>query len=137
MIIKKIQLNEIPIDCKYEGYLWKSDADAPLPFINKTLPPWIDETANPFIIEGNLYNAAKDISYSIRYVDGEYLVHSFEMQGSVMARTDKRFLKNRIDGIEYLYFRQYWKPEPDEFCENMEVLKPSANVFVGFNHKEI
>ena len=48
----------------------------------------------------------------------------------------KEFLPNRIKGIEKLCFLEYWKPQKDNLCEDMEVLQPAELVFIGFNDKE-
>jgi CRISPR type III-associated protein (TIGR04423 family) len=136
MITNKISLNDIPTNQNYEGYLWKSNADSPQVFHDETLLAWPAKTDNPFIIEGNLYNRELDISYSIRFIDGVYYVNKFEMKGSELGFSAKRFLPKRIDGIQHLCYRQYWIPVNDELCEDMEVLKPAMNVFVGFNYKE-
>lgn len=136
MISTKINLSDIPTNLNYVGYLWKSDEVSPQVFKNETLPVWPGDTDNPFIIEGNLYDQLSDISYSIRFIDGSYYVHKFEMKDTTWEFTSKSFIPNRIEGIQHLCFKQYWKPEPDKSCEEMEVLKPAMNVFVGFNNKE-
>jgi CRISPR type III-associated protein (TIGR04423 family) len=134
----KIKLTEILTGNLYEGYLWWSNAQEPMVYQNETLPDWPGETDNPFIIEGNLVNKANNLSYSIRFVDGDYQVNRFDLK----ELNDKEFiskvyLPNRFSpGIKKLCFKEFWKQVPDEFCENMQVLKPGETAFIGFNCKE-
>lgn len=128
-------LQAIPIANKYEGYLWWSNKAAPDVYLNQPLPEWPLESANPFIIEGNLWDPEKELSFSIRYIDGSYLVHSFSI--SQLAGYDfltKSYLPNRFPK-EFdlrLSFCEYWIPQEDPFCEGMEVLRPAMMVFTGF-----
>ncbi len=105
---------------------------------------------NPFVIEGNLWNAAKRESIKIVYVDGKYrvrkdMVSEAELAGvddsatdsdgsSAMkvATTRKEYLAHRLPKVEKLQFLQYWEAQTDEMCEGMEVLVPTKLVFVGF-----
>lgn len=133
---------------KYEGYLWLSDK--PAPFIIKkgfndlngqTLPTLgeLEGAANPFIIEGQLYDADNKLSYSIRYADGETLVTCFELskmeQDENLEMQDKTFLPSHMEGVSSLCFKDVWEAEADPLCCNMEVLQPRALVFVGFDKK--
>lgn len=130
----KFKLTDIPRQANYEGYLWWSNADSPKVYKNKTLPEWPGENANPFIIEGQLFDIEGDKSYAIRYVDGQYLVNYFDL--IVLKKFEyisKEYLPNRIEGVTKLCFREYWRQEQDSLCEGMQVLKPAENVFVGFN----
>jgi CRISPR type III-associated protein (TIGR04423 family) len=114
--------------------LWWSDDQLPKVYKNEILPDWPANTANPFIIEGKLYDATNQKSYSIRFVDGDYLVNCFdlsELKDREFIRKD--YLPNRLDGVKKLCFKEFWKPEPDTFCEEMPVLQPAENVFIGFN----
>ena len=65
---------QIEIIGNFEGYLWESDKQAPEVYCGeKLLPSYIfDDETNPFIIEGQLFDALTGLSVSIKYVDGEY-----------------------------------------------------------------
>lgn len=137
---------------KYEGYLWRSDQSAPEVYdgtqeFGLSLP---DED-NPFIIEGNLWDAAQKRSIMIRYIDGRYHVRKVSVEewklqeisdGDVeakegqMATTVKEYLAHRIGDVGKLRFLQYWRAEKDKLCEGMLVLRPYQLVFVGFVKKE-
>ena len=137
------QILDIPKDKKYVGYLWMSDCKYPLEFRDPTDlrdKLSINETCNPFIIEGQLYCKEADgyeKSYSIKYVDGRYLVVEYdlnEIRKNFVLNDMKHietFIPNRIKASK-LKFAQYWKAVTDELCEGMDVLIPGPFVFVGF-----
>jgi len=131
MTIDKIGLKEIPENIKFDGYLWMSDKPNPIILEDQVFTLKVDETSNPFIVEGYLLDKVNKVSYSFRYLDGEYLINKYTLDAGTQF-TELKFLANRIQEKEHLFFRQYWEAVPDECCEGMEVLKPKANVFVGF-----
>ena len=118
----------------YEGYLWYSDAAEPVLYDHKELDLAIDDNANPFIIEGQLYDCARMRSISIKFVDGEYICRTYDVNPLDFNRADvelKVFHSNRMEGRK-LQFLQYCEEKEDCFCEGMKVLTPSKQVFVGF-----
>lgn len=138
----------------YEGYLWYSDENKPKVFLGDKMVDKIelDDCSNPFVVEGNLWDAEAHESIMIRYVDGRYLVrHTVvtdkELHGiddrlldpvtvktnDLVATTVKEYLPHRIEGVKALRFLQYWQGEEDAMCEGMTALRPSKFVFVGFN----
>lgn len=129
------KLTEIDPKQKYEGYLWWSNKTTP-EVLNNEFINELPKGNNPFIIEGQLYDKDNEKSYSIRFFDGYYLINCFdlnELKGLECIK--KEYLPNRFpDGIQKLCFREFWRPEPDNFCEGMQVLKPAENVFVGFKY---
>lgn len=136
---------------KYVGYLWYSNEKEPKVFDGSEMVPEInlDEKKNPFIIEGNLWDADNLKSIMIRYVDGKYIVRRTQVKeeelsssraysqayesGSPIATTLKKYLAHRIEGVKCLCFLQYWQAESDKMCEGMQVLRPSKLVFIGFD----
>lgn len=134
MDVKKIKISDIPTSGNYQGYLWYSDQQKPLVLIKESLPMLPDNNSNPFVIEGYLYNESDNLSYSIKYLDGEYLVYVY-LNNDEDTYTNKSFITNRIDDSKRINFRQYWSSVKDEYCEGIDVLKPYAFVFVGFNTK--
>lgn len=126
----------------YEGYLWKSDSPAPeICHKGKVTQLTLTDGENPFIIEGELFDATSGESVSIRFIDGKYRVSSFAVapksrNDSDAHVTKKEYLAQRMPGIDKLCYLQYWEPASDELCENMEVLQPDRLVFVGFKKKE-
>lgn len=121
----------------YVGYVWYSDADKP-ELINGSFDKEL-LVQNPFIIEGQLYDEERQVSYSIKFVDGEYWIMQYnlsEMQD--VENAELSFFANRIPNKK-LKFRQYWRTQKDENCEGFEVLHPAEYVFIGFeniNNKE-
>lgn len=138
---------------KYKGYLWYSNEKEPKVFDGSEMVPEmnLDEKKNPFIIEGNLWDADNMKSVMIRYVDGKYIVRRTKVKeeelkaraysqayesGSPIATTLKKYLAHRIGGVKCLCFLQYWQAESDKMCEGMQVLRPSKLVFIGFDKNE-
>lgn len=128
----------------YEGYLWMSDQEEPAVFENQpvTMPK---EGDNPFVVEGQLFNRASGLSYSIKYVDGEYIIQEY-----VVTETDKNnpdnekktYLMNRKND-RWLQFLRYWEEVFDEDNykdsdnpKGLPVLTQAKNVFIGFKEKE-
>lgn len=118
---------------KYQGYLWYSDKKEPQVLNNEVFELEISDNTNPFIIEGQLYDGKQSIS--IKYVDGKYLVNTYNVDNLGRDIQEPLFYSHRMDGRK-LKFRQYWRPVTDELCEGMQVLQPAELVFVGFNDKE-
>ena len=131
----RIQPEDIDFSRKYTGYLWMSNADSPKILAE---PSTVDrarfEKRNPFIAEGQLYDAEKDVSISIRYVDGEYFIARYE-DASVPATDEKA-----DDPVDYyavrmpgkLRFRRFWKLKEDENCDRMPAPCLAREVFLGF-----
>lgn len=121
---------------KCEGYLWWSDQQAPKVYDGDALDLCFDETKNPFVVEGQLYDVEEKKSYSIKYVDGKYLIKIYEVEDLDFSNADneiKCYLSNRMGG-RWLKFLRFWEPteEGDENCEGISPLVISKNVFVGF-----
>lgn len=128
----------------YEGYFWMSDQEDPTVYENDsvTLPT---EGANPFVVEGQLYNEKEGLSYSIKFVDGQYIVQEYEVTEADMKNPDnqvKTYLSNRM-GDKYLQFLRYWEEILDEDNytdrdnpDGLPVLTQTKNVFIGFKKKE-
>lgn len=122
----------------YEGYIWHSNTSK-ADVINGDFKESLDPTENPFIIEGQLYDRIKKVSYSIKFVDGEYLIHKYEVNDldfNSKEVEEKAFYANRIEVHKKLLFLQYWREEEDPLCEDMKVLQPKELVFVGLSEKE-
>ena len=124
----------------YEGYLWWSDRRDPEVFDGESvaLP---QEGANPFVAEGMLYNAEEGLSYSIRYVDGDYLVYEHVVSPADQdspVNEEKVYESNRMDGRK-LCFLRYWEErvsrdnvEDVDGCDGLPVRVQTKDVFVGF-----
>lgn len=126
---------------KCEGYLWWSDQQMPEVYQDEAKDICLDETKNPFVVEGQLYDKETKESYSIKYVDGKYLINKYEVKDHDFSNPDneiKCFLSNRIDNDDHwLRFLRYWEEKKDENCMGMPVLTLTKNVFIGFKEKEV
>lgn len=110
------------------GYLWYSDQDCPKVYNGEKLI--LNDEDNPFVIEGQLCD--DKVSYSIKYVDGKYLVKSFTLSELPKENVnDKYFQSHRMNG-KILHFKEYWEEKTDDLCCGMKVLQPGKLVFVGF-----
>lgn len=121
---------------KYEGYLWMSNMQKPEIYTDKELE--LPTKANPFIVEGQLYNKDKGLSYSIKYVDGEYVIHEHKVTKADIDNPDneiKEYLSNRMDN-RWLKFLRYWEKVEDKNCNDKFVLKLTKNVFIGFKEEK-
>ena len=131
---------EINKQAKYEGYIWWSDQTQPQVLLDEEFDvEGLKDDINPFLIEGQLWNAADGISISIRYADGRHiiknhLVTSVDLQGTSTV-TRERYISH-IKGVGRLCFLRYWKAEEDELCEGFKALRPEKLVFVGFEKTE-
>lgn len=135
----RISIKEIK-PLTYEGYLWMSDQENPNVYENKlvTLPK---EGDNPFVVEGHLFNKKEGLSYTIKYVDGQYIVLEYQVTEIDLKNPDnqiKTYLSNRM-GDKKLQFLRYWEDVFDEdnykdakYPYGLPVLTQTKNVFVGF-----
>ena len=139
----------------YEGYLWESDKQIPHIFKGeRTLKEWsFNNEANPFIIEGQLFDKNTGHSISIKYVDGQYKIKEYyikvsndgnkffvlkkdnndgETECEVKCEVIERHYKgnSKLDGT--LHFYELWEEECDPNCCNMKVLKATKVIFAGF-----
>lgn len=117
------------------GYIWWSDKAEPEIIQNK--PVVLKNEEIPFIIEGQLFDDKSKISYSIKYVDRQYILKDY-----IVAEKDyespnvvKEYRSYRM-GEKILKFLEYWESQEDELCLGMKVLQPTKVVFVGFKEEE-
>jgi CRISPR type III-associated protein (TIGR04423 family) len=129
-------MNKIEITKKCEGYIWYSDKPQPKKIAAEQYSLELDKSKNPFVVEGQIYSEDEETSYSIKYVDGKYIVIKYELGKLGKIYDEKSFIANR--NVARIKFRQYWKQVKDDLCEGMITLVPAEYVFVGFefNDKE-
>lgn len=120
-------LSEIPHG-KYEGYYWMSN-DKKAIIIDGNFD-FTKIQNNPFIIEGMLWDNDQNISIMIMHT-GQYNISQYNIK-ELPNTFDKCYLAHGIDGVKKVKFKQIWLPEPDPFCNDMDVLKLKAIVFTGF-----
>lgn len=128
---------------KYTGYIWMSDEPSPKVLLGEEFGGEFAETANPFIIEAQLYDEHSKISVSVKYVDGKYIMQEYTDVDVSIANEDielKEFVAYaRIaehNGNKNLLFLQYWEEKKDDETApsrlGMVELRPGKLVFVGF-----
>lgn len=133
----------------YEGYLWFSDADAPVVLDGEELAVDFDQvltiegkdydlpSKKVFIVEAQLFDKDNNISYSVKYVDGQHLVKRFEVNPLDYNREETDLKQYYGNGMKkWLQFLQYWGLQQDSFCCDMETWVPKGLVFVGFINKK-
>ncbi len=117
-----------------QGYVWVSDKRQPDVYINQRCELNLGENTNPFILEAQLYDCVNRYSYSIKYIDGEYIEKEYKY--SVLDEEknipDIKYLPNRMPGVKHLKFKQVWREVIDPLCEKMPVLQPAELIFIGF-----
>lgn len=127
----------------YEGYIWMSDKDEPTVYDSTPVTLPLNDSI-PFVVEGQLYSRTEGISYSIKYVDGQYIVHEYYVTEADKENPDnqiKTYMSNRM-GDKILTFLRYWVEilEKDNYKDNdnpdgLPVLTQTKNVFIGFSNK--
>ena len=130
--MKTIKIN------KCEGYLWWSDQQEPKVCQDEAIDICLDETKNPFVVEGQLYDKEEKMSYSIKFVDGQYLINIFKVEEGDLTNPDNEtmcYFSNRMED-KWLKFLRYWEEKEDKNCMGMPVLTITKNVFIGFKEKE-
>lgn len=138
---------------RFDGYLWLSDQTEPSLVLHNeefsmTIQDGVVSVLNnqiqlepgQFVVEAMLYDVEQQVSYSVRYVDGEYLIAEFKVNPLDFNRDNVQIVSymgsyKSLEGLDHLQFLKYWKEEPDQLCEGMAVLQPQAFVFVGFVNK--
>jgi len=115
----------------YEGYIWYSNANTPECFTSKSIDQSIlDKATNPYIIEAQLFDGK--VSYSVKYVDGQYIVNKYTMSElSGKTYTEKVVKGNRMED-KNLCFNQYWEEKTDDLNCELKFLSPAEFVFTGF-----
>ena len=69
-------INDIDFTRPYEVYLWKSNKCKPKLFYPESMvESQVFQLIHPFVTEGYLFDCERGVSFSIKYVDGQYLVY--------------------------------------------------------------
>lgn len=137
-------------NARYQGYLWYSDQRQPEVYLGKTSVAELilDESKNPFIVEGNLYDAERQLSISIKFVDGKYIVTRYDLNTTSADESvsEEHFLTNsrirqsagtdKADECGTSVYKRIWKAIPDALNGGRKVLKPHGLAFAGFRKNE-
>ena len=117
-------------ESRYEGYLWYSDQVKPKLIMGEVLELNLDEKANPFIIEGQLWDGKNSIG--IKFVDGKYHVSRVPVDLSSKSISIEDYQAHRMEGVSGLRFARIWESVPDQHCNGYEVEEPTILAFIGF-----
>ena len=82
---------------QFEGYYWYSNSEIPTFELKKLEPRTI-----PFVSEGFLFDSKKEISISVKYFNGEYIITEFEVKNLQNIRfiEKHRCPSYKLDGIK-------------------------------------
>lgn len=131
--MKKIEIEDIDFNIKYEGYLWKSDSKVPVIFQDEQVDKALFAKL-PFIVEGHLFAKEDELSLKIKNIDGDYHIYAANLKSlpSTQLSENSFVAMKNSDGIKHIQSVQFWEQTADELCENMPVLEPSWVAFKGF-----
>lgn len=128
----------------YQGYMWKSDERAPMIYDRVEFEFDLVDGENPFTVEGQLYNEDKDLSISVKFIDGKYVINIYDgkkrlfLESDMSAAFEEGELEQYVPNCKMnlsdkaLYFKRLWKVEKDGVNYGWETLCPSALIFKGF-----
>jgi len=127
-----ININDIPTENRYEGYLWMSDKKNPEIYDDKTLDVTLLKSANPFVVEGCLVDKIGKRSLMIKQQNGIPIVYCYTLTEDDDANA-QCYISARMDGRK-LRFAQRWREnQGDEYCLGMPVFEAVERVFLGFS----
>lgn len=127
-----ISICDIPRDRRYSGYIWMSNATAPIVLCNDIIPDELASGINPFIVTAELYCPSSKDSFHIQQVGGKTLCSHFEVLDSDFEQQELKIYK--FVGDKKLRFLEYWEEEAAEACLEMQTLVFKRRVFVGFEN---
>ena len=112
------------LDSAYEGYIQMSNRVLET---FKTKPSWesMHENKN-FIFEGCMYDG--DRSIMIRQVNDKFVVIDQKIS-DIKNKTQELFFAKSDNRVKII---QVWEEKEDVYCENFKVLKPTLQLFAGF-----
>lgn len=130
----RVEIQDINTELRYEGYLWLSNADAPIEYSDSPLDMTLFEGANPFIREGYLYSQEGKCALTIKHADGHYLINQYDVLEEDLNDPEVeqlRFVTHRMSQC-YLKFLRYWREDEAPACLDLPVKVFDRIVFVGF-----
>lgn len=134
-----IELKEFYKNLKgeFEGYIQMSNRKLDYIFSTKqSLPSWEElHKDKEFIFESCFFDG--DRSIMIRQIDGSFVVIDVKTSDfenityeSFVAKSNEKNIKLKVK------IAQIWEEEKDELCKENKVLKPTLQLFSGFEKGE-
>lgn len=129
----------------YQGYLWYSDKLRPevYPGDGTARQIILDDSDNPFVVEGNLYDKESNKSICIKYTDGRYHITVYDLEAlendpdSVLEEesylTNSRI--NQAKECDISVHKRIWHAEEDKLNNDWKTFRPSGFAFVGFKEQ--
>lgn len=128
-------ITEIP-GGRYVGYYWLSNEEKPVS-IRGNFPSNKLSNLPPFIVEGNIFDAERKVSISIRHNGKEQVIHQYDLHDlSGFEKHEVKIIPHRLQGKGKVLFWELWREEVDILCANMKTLVPYARVFTGFEESK-
>ncbi|OCL82273.1 MULTISPECIES: TIGR04423 family type III CRISPR-associated protein [Arcobacteraceae] len=122
---------------EFVGYIQMSDKKLDDIFSTKqTLPSWDSlHSGKNFILEACLFDG--DRSIMIRQIDGSFVVIDEKISSYENITYESFVAKSNEEKINLkANIAQIWEEEEDELCEGLKVLKPTIQLFSGFEKGE-
>jgi CRISPR type III-associated protein (TIGR04423 family) len=131
---QNIHFNQIP-PYLFDGYYWYSDAPKPKLIWQERIDPVIFQDL-PFIVEGNFYASAKQLSINVRHIEGRYLLTQYDL---TKVPEDKKkemiYLGHDLNG-QNIKLIEVWEEVADqELLAGLSALVPAYSAFAGFTKK--
>jgi CRISPR type III-associated protein (TIGR04423 family) len=133
MISSLENLTDIP-ERQYEGYIWFSDSQEPEVLFGNKPFSFHSPKDNPFVVEALLYSRHENVSVMVKHT-GKYHITEYDINkiNSNGILIPKEYLPHRLKDVSKVCFFQFWSPESDPNCLNMEVQTLRAIIFSGFD----
>lgn len=115
-----------------------SNSNNPEVLDDEPLPASFGNNVNPFVVEGELWDADGKRSYSIHQAGNMTICQAFDVNDSDFDddNVDDRVYASHRMKQKGLHFLEYWEPSENDACLGMKVLEIKKRVFVGFKDKE-
>lgn len=112
-----------------EGYIQLSGEPLKIYELNSTLPSWYDlHKNNNFILEAHFFKEDEKKSISIRQVNNTYKLFDRVLSDEELNNAIKYKAKTNKE----VKIIQLWEEKEDQNCEDLKVLKPTIQLFAGF-----
>ena len=142
-MIKPIEIDQI--SGNFRGYLWYSDAVFPKLIWDETVTR-TTLSKHPFVVEGQLFDAARQVSVRIAHIDGAYRIAQMELKGITnwQAQMQHYYAStkfaafSRQQGDSYRLQLQYYTHHADvesPLQPGFSIRQPQWTAFVGFSEK--
>lgn len=120
--------------CPFEGYLWYSDALAPV-MLNEQPVEAEQFTRMPFVTEGMLYTKEEKVSIMIRFVNGEYIFTVVDLSTITPGwklQTRSYLANSKLEKGLKIRMTHGWEAIPAAACSDFPEFRLQWTAFSGF-----